>query len=100
MLGDRFTDPRGGSAIGVRVVTRSAQTEIAGIDEDGTLRVRLMASPAGDPAANKELIDFMAARLGVDASRIEIVAGANDRDKIVTIEGVTSEDVEAKLINS
>jgi uncharacterized protein YggU (UPF0235/DUF167 family) len=82
------------------VVTRSAQTEIAGIDEDGTLRVRLMASPAGDPAANKELIDFMAARLGVDASRIEIVAGANDRDKIVTIEGVTSEDVEAKLINS
>ncbi len=95
-----FTDARGGSAIGVRVVTKAAQTEIAGVDEDGTLKVRLVASPAGDPAANKELVEFMAVQLGIESSRIEVVAGANDRDKILTIEGVSSQDVEAKLLQN
>lgn len=95
-----FTDVRGGAALGVRVVTRSAQTEIAGVDEDGTLKVRLVASPAGDPAANKELIEFLAKQLGIEPERIEIVAGENDRDKILSIEGVSSSDVEKKLIKA
>ena len=62
---EKFTDPRGGVALGVRVITRSAATEIAGKSEEGAVKIRLIASPAGNPEANKELIDFLAARLGV-----------------------------------
>lgn len=96
----KITDARGGAAIGVRVVTRAASTEIAGRNEDGTLKVRLMASPAGDPSANKELIEYIAARLGVSSDKIEVVAGADNRDKILTIEGLSSQEVDAKLFNS
>ena len=92
-----ITDARGGAALGVRVVTRSTATEIAGKSDDGTLKVRLMASPAGDPAANKELIEFMASKLGVEISKIEIVAGQDSRDKILSIEGLSSAEVEERL---
>ena len=95
-----ITDARGGAALGVRVVTRSTATEIAGKTEDGTLKVRLMASPAGDPAANKELVEFLAAQLGVPVNRIEVVAGEGHRDKILSIEGLSVHEVEAKLLPS
>jgi len=93
----RITDARGGAAIGVRVVTRAVATEIAGKTEDGTLKVRLQAAPAGDPAANQELVSFLARLLEIEPNRIEIVAGAEKRDKLLSIEGLTSADVEARL---
>ena|SRR5664279_3588228 len=92
-----ITDARGGSALNVRVVTQAERTEIVGIQEDGVLKVRLMASPAGDPSANRELIEFLAARLGVSSDHLEIVAGEGGREKIVSVEGVTSDQVEALI---
>ena len=92
-----FTDARGGAAFAVRVVTRAAATEIVGAQEDGTLKIRLVSSPAGDPAANQELIDLLAEKLGVARERIEIVAGAGSREKVVSVEGITTADVEEKL---
>jgi uncharacterized protein (TIGR00251 family) len=90
-------DARGGAAFTVRVVTRAAATEFSGVQEDGVLKIRLVSSPAGDPAANQELINFLAQQFGVPVSRIEIVAGANGREKIISVEGISPEDVEAKL---
>ena len=92
-----ITDARSGAALNIRVVTQAEKTELVGVQEDGVLKVRLMASPAGDASANRELIEFLAARLGVSTDHIEIVAGANGREKIVSIEGVTSEQVEAMI---
>ncbi len=92
-----ITDAKGGAAFPVRVVTRAKETEVVGIQEDGILKVRLMASPAGDPAANKELVDFIADMLSVDVSKIEIVAGVDGREKLISIEGVSVADVEEKL---
>jgi uncharacterized protein len=92
-----ITDAKGGAAFTVRVVTRAAATELAGVQEDGVLKVRLIASPAGDPAANKELVEFLAKYLGVPINKVEIVAGANGRDKLVSVEGVSTADVEEKL---
>jgi uncharacterized protein YggU (UPF0235/DUF167 family) len=92
-----ITGAKGGAAFTVRVVTRATATEVAGVQEDGALKVRLKSSPAGDPAANKELITLLAKSLGVPEAKIEIVAGMNGRDKLVSVEGITTEDVEAKL---
>ncbi len=92
-----ITDARGGAAFTVRVVTRAVATELVGTQEDGTLKIRLISSPAGDPATNQELVNFLADQLGVPSSRIEIVAGANGREKIISVEGVSTADVEEKL---
>lgn len=92
-----ITGATGGAAFAVRVVTRSASTEIVGTQEDGALKIRLVASPAGDPSANEELINFLAQKLEVDKKRIEIVVGAESRDKMISVEGISTADVEAKL---
>ncbi|MBL8160612.1 MAG: DUF167 domain-containing protein [Anaerolineae bacterium] len=95
-----ITDARGGAAFAVRVVTRAAASEIVGTLEDGPLKVlkiRLMASPAGDPAANDELLTLLAEKLQVDKSRIEIVAGAGSREKMISVEGITTAQVEKLL---
>lgn len=92
-----ITDARGGAAIGIRVITRATETEVAGKLDDGTLKIRLKASPAGDRAANDELVAFLAEKLDVDPAKIEIVAGAGNRDKILSIEGITTTNVEARL---
>ncbi len=92
-----ITDARGGTAIAVRVVTQAEASEVVGIQDDGSIKVRLVASPAGDPSANAELIGLLAGMLGIEASRLEIVAGANARDKIISVEGLTTAEVEARL---
>ena len=93
----KITDAKGGAAFTVRVITRAVKTEVVGIQDDGSLKVRLMASPAGDDAANEELVAFLSEKLGVELEKIEIVAGGDGRDKLVSVEGVTTADVEAKL---
>jgi uncharacterized protein (TIGR00251 family) len=92
-----ITDARSGAALSIRVVTQAERTEIVGIQEDGSVKIRLMASPAGDPAANRELIEFLSARLGVSTDHFEIVAGANGREKIVSVEGISSDQVESLI---
>ncbi|HEX2620228.1 MAG TPA: DUF167 domain-containing protein, partial [Phototrophicaceae bacterium] len=92
-----ITDAKGGAAFTVRVVTRATQTELAGLQEDGILKVRLVNSPAGDPKANEELVNFLASQLGVARGKIEIVAGAEGRDKLISVEGITTFDVETRL---
>jgi len=94
-----ITDARRGAAINVRVVTQAEKTELAGIQEDGALKVRLMAESAGDAAANKELLEFLAAHFGVEINHLDIVVGAGGREKIVSIEGLDSTQVE-EIINN
>jgi len=93
----KITEAKSGTALTVRVLTRSAATEIAGIHDDGALKVRLVASPAGDAAANKELVEFLAHWLGVAANKVEVVAGSSGREKLISVEGVSSDELEAKL---
>jgi uncharacterized protein YggU (UPF0235/DUF167 family) len=92
-----ITDARRGTALTVRVVTNAPRAEFGGVLEDGVIKVRLTARGAGEPAANAELLDFLAVQLGVTAAQMEVVAGAAERDKIVSIEDVSSEQIEAAL---
>jgi uncharacterized protein YggU (UPF0235/DUF167 family) len=93
----RITDAKSGAAFTVRVITRAINTEMAGVQEDGALKIRLKATPAGSAEANDELVGFLADQLMVSADQIEIVAGANGREKVIAVEGITTSDLENKL---
>ncbi len=95
-----ITDARGGAALTIRVVTQAERTEIVGVQEDGVLKIRLVASPAGDPAANRELVEFLAQQLKLPTDHIEIVAGNSGREKIVSIEGMNTHEVEQILLGN
>ena len=94
-LQGRISDPKRGAAFTVRVVTRAVKTEAVGVQEDGALKIRLKAYPAGDSAANEELLNFLAEKLNVPVQKFEIVAGASGRDKLISVEGVSTDQVEA-----
>jgi uncharacterized protein YggU (UPF0235/DUF167 family) len=94
-----ITDAKGGAAFTVRCVTRATRTEAVGIQEDGALKVRLQATPAGSKEANEELLNFLTEVLAVDKNTIEIVAGLEGRDKLVSVEGVAPAVVNARLNN-
>jgi uncharacterized protein YggU (UPF0235/DUF167 family) len=92
----RITDAKGGAAFTVRCVTRAERTEAVSIQDD-LLKVRLQASPAGAPEANAELLEFLAHILKVSPNALEIVAGQDGRDKLVSIEGITTQYLEDRL---
>lgn len=99
MLDRKFqiTSAKGGAAFTVRVVTRSESTGLAGIQEDGALRVRLTANDAGDDEANRELVNFFSELLEVRPTSVEIVAGQTSRDKLLCVLDLSSDVLESKL---
>jgi len=73
-----------GSALAVRVMPRASHNQIVGVLNDGTIKVNLASEPA-DEVLNVELIGYIAEVLGVPKSRVEVVAGENGRDKLVSV---------------
>ena len=82
----------GGSLVfAVRVVPRASKTAAAG-EHDGALKVRVAAPPV-EGAANAELTRFLAKRLNVSASSVEIVGGHTSKSKVVRAAGAKAEDL-------
>ncbi|MCD4686641.1 MAG: DUF167 domain-containing protein [Anaerolineae bacterium] len=92
----RITDAQHGAAFTVRVVTRATDVEVAGLQDDGSLKIRLTESPA-EGRANAQLINFLADLLEVDPAQIEIVVGEDKPNKIISVQDVTPEWIEARL---
>lgn len=80
----------------VRVVPRASRDEVAGLQGEA-LRVRLTAPPV-EGAANRALVDFLAKRLGVRKGQVRILSGETSRDKVVAVEGLSAEEVQARLL--
>ncbi len=79
----------------VYIQPRASRTEVAGTHA-GALKIRIAAPPV-ENAANRALIDFVAQQLSVAKSRVRIVSGTNGRKKLLEVDGVTPEVIEAKL---
>ena len=77
--------------IHVHVQPRASKNEITGIYGD-SLKVRL-TSPPVEGAANSLLVEFMAKKLGLPKSRVELISGEKSRHKTLKIEGLTKADV-------
>lgn len=81
----------------VRVQPGASKTQVAG-SYDGKVKIRLAARPV-DGAANKELIRFLSAYLGIPRRSIELVSGLTSRTKRIRIEGMAPADVEKALLS-
>ena len=73
-----------GSALAVRITPRASHNQIVGVLDDGTIKVYLDSDPSEDEL-NTELLSYLAEVLGVPKSRVEVVAGENGRDKLVSV---------------
>jgi len=90
-------DGKKGSAIAVRVTPRASRNEIVELLEDGTIKVRL-AAPPSDNESNEALISFLSEILGVPTSRLDIVAGASGRDKLIAVVDMDAETAHQRIL--
>jgi len=91
----KITEAESGVTFVVRVVPRASRDEIVGIHGDA-LKVRLTAPPV-EGRANEALVAFLAQRLGVRKSQVEIIAGATSRRKMIRITGLLAQEMEERL---
>jgi hypothetical protein len=90
-------DGQRGSALAVRVTPRASRNEIVEVLDDGTIRVRIAASPA-DEEANAVLLEFLADILGVTKNKLDIVAGVAGRDKLIAVVDMDMDTVNSRIV--
>ena len=93
----RLHNGKAGAALTVRVTPRSSRNGIAGVLDDGTVKIQLTAAPV-DGEANHGLIELLAKTLGVPKSSIEIVAGATGRDKLISVLGIDTATLHDRIL--
>ena len=81
--------------IEIKAAPNASRSQIVGWLGD-TLKIRLAAPPV-DGKANLELTRFLAQTLGLPKSAVTLVTGAASRQKRVRIDGLSREDVAARL---
>lgn len=94
-------DTAEGARFLVRVVPRASRTAVVGVMGNGdgaALKIALQA-PAVEGRANAALIKFLAERVGVPQSSVEIAIGEHGRNKTVLVRGRTAGEI-AALIES
>ncbi len=77
-----------GCTFRVRIVPRSRQDQVDGVHGDA-LKLRLTAPPERGKA-NRALSKFLAERLGVSPSDVEILSGHTSRRKRVHVRGISA----------
>lgn len=90
-----FNESNGAVTFAVRVVPRSSQNQIVGI-ESSVAKIRLTAPPV-DGKANAALIKFLAELLDVSLAQIEIISGERSKQKIVRVRGMSAAQIQQKL---
>ncbi len=93
----KLHDGKRGAAIAVRITPRASKNEIVEILNDGTIKIRLTAPPV-EGKANAALITFLSEILGVNSSKLDIVAGFTGKDKLITVIDLSPEEVHGKII--
>ncbi|MGH7391872.1 MAG: DUF167 domain-containing protein [Candidatus Rokuibacteriota bacterium] len=87
-----------GARVAVRVQPRASRDEVLGW-RDGVLRVRVTAPPV-EGAANGAVVALVAGALGVKPSAVRLIRGQTGRHKLVSVAGLTDDEVRARLRGS
>ena len=79
----------------VKVTPKAGRTRLTGWRED-VLLAQVTAPPA-EGEANEALLRLLARLLSVPVSRVRIASGWRSRQKLVSVEGLTLEEVRERL---
>ena len=85
-----------GCILSVRVHPGAKHNAITGT-HDGALKISLTTPPT-DGRANAALIAFLAERLNIPRTSIELISGPTNRSKAFRIVGITAADARSRLL--
>ena len=80
-------DGKVGSALAVKLTAKASRNAIAGIMEDGTIKIHVTSPPKGGQD-NQAMIQLLTEVLKVPESDVSIIAGEEGRDKLISILGL------------
>jgi uncharacterized protein (TIGR00251 family) len=80
----------------LRIVPNAKRNEVVGEYGDA-VKVKV-AAPAVDGKANGALLEFLAEKLGVSARAVSLLMGDKSRDKVVSVEGIESDELRRRLL--
>ena len=81
--------------ITIKAHPRAARSAVAG--RLGAAWKLDLAAPPAEGKANEECVRFLAELVGVPRSRVRVISGTAARTKIVEVEGVAQDELEARL---
>lgn len=87
-----------GVELRLHVYPNAARSELVGFSE-GVWRVRVAAPPLKGKA-NKELIAFLAQKLGLSKGDLTILKGHTSRHKLISAIGITREELDRRLAST
>lgn len=90
-------DGKSGSALAVRVTPRASKDAIVEVLSDGTVKIHLTAPPV-EGKANEALIKFLSKILDLPISKLDIVAGATGRDKLISVIDMDAKTLHKKIV--
>ncbi len=79
----------------VRVLPKASRSQVDGY-EDGTLKLRVTAPPT-EGKANAGVIALLAKTLGISKSKLQIVRGQSSRNKVVSVDTLTGQEVRRRI---
>jgi uncharacterized protein (TIGR00251 family) len=82
--------------ISLRVHPNAARNGVVGF-ADGVWRLKIAAPPVKG-RANRELITFLAQKLGLSKGSLTIIKGHTSRNKVIAIDGLTQEEITGRLL--
>jgi uncharacterized protein len=80
----------GGVYLAVKLQPRASRTAIQGL-HGAELKIAVTAPPV-DAAANSALLEFLAEKLNLSRSRVQLVRGQTSRHKTIFISGLRGSD--------
>jgi len=86
---------KNGSLILIKLVPSAKHDQIVGLHDD-RLKITLTAPPV-DGKANKAIVEFLAKKLGISKSLLEITAGKTSRRKTILASGLSPEEIATGL---
>ena len=87
---------KGAVCLALKVQPRASKNEI-GEALGNELKIKVTAPPV-DSAANEALLRFLAEKLECPRRSVQLVRGQTSRHKIVSVHGISAEDILAKLL--
>ena len=87
----RFHDGEKGAALAIRVTQDETNAGIIKVQQDGTLLINL---PHAEEDIDKELVRYLSDVLKVAEKRLDIIAGGEDNERLVSILDMKPSDLQ------
>ncbi len=99
MIGRKFNfhDGEKGSALAVRITKGKGKQKILKILKDGTVVINLSGKTKN---INQELIKFLSIKLNISQRQLDIIAGAEGNEKLISILDVDSEEIQELVLRN